>query len=88
VADARSTVVIVWLVLVAVTLVSWWVGAEHALSADRAVTATVLAAAFVKVRLIGIHFMELGTAPLVLRGLFEGYVVVVTIALFALYVAL
>jgi hypothetical protein len=52
------------------------------------VTAAVLAVAFVKVRLIGIHFMELGTAPRVLRGLFEGYVVVVALALFALYVVL
>lgn len=87
VVDSRKAVV-VWLVLVVATFASWWVGADHALSADAAVTAAVIAVAFIKVRLIGIHFMELGTAPRVLRGMFEGYVVVVTIALFGLYVAL
>lgn len=57
----------VWAVLVAATLASWSLGGGNAV---------VVAVAFVKVRLVGLYFMELRTAPLPLRGLFEGWVLV------------
>jgi hypothetical protein len=64
---------IVWVALIAATCVSWSLGAA------------ALAIAFVKVRYIGLEFMELrGSAPL-LRGLFEVYVLLVGAALLALH---
>jgi hypothetical protein len=37
----------------------------------------ILLIAFIKVRLVGLYFMELRGAPTVLRGLFEAYCAIV-----------
>ncbi|MGO9103479.1 MAG: cytochrome C oxidase subunit IV family protein [Mycobacterium sp.] len=66
---ARSTYV--WLTLVIVTILSWAVGAEHKVGSGIAVL--VLALAVIKVRFVGLDFMELRTAPAFLRGVFEAY---------------
>jgi hypothetical protein len=63
----------VWLVLVALTVVSFVV-AEHAASARIAATAAISIAAF-KVRLVVDHFMELEWRPLPWRILFECWTV-------------
>lgn len=62
---ARST--LVWLLLVVVTLLSWALGADHGVGSTVAVV--VLGLAVVKVRFVGLDFMELRTAPLILRAL-------------------
>ena len=67
--NARSTYV--WAALVAVTVVSYTVGAEHGLGSTVAVI--VLALALVKVRFVGLDFMELRRAPIALRIAFEIY---------------
>ncbi|MBH0776714.1 cytochrome C oxidase subunit IV family protein [Nocardia sp. NEAU-351] len=69
----------VWTVLVAATCVSWVLGATHRAGAVSAIA--LLAVAFVKVRLIGLHFMEIRGAPMALRVVFEIYVVAVPTAL-------
>jgi hypothetical protein len=83
----RSSTTVVWVALVAATCVSWWLGASGGVAADPHVGASVavLVVAFVKVRLVGIHFMELGRAPLALRAAFEAYVILVGGALVVLY---
>ncbi|MGZ5364191.1 MAG: cytochrome C oxidase subunit IV family protein [Mycobacterium sp.] len=73
----------VWLGLVAVTIVSWAVGAEH--SVDSAVAVVVLALALVKVRFVGLDFMELRNAPLALRAFFEAYCVILWMVLAGMY---
>jgi hypothetical protein len=78
---ARST--FVWLALVVVTIVSWAVGADHGLGSGIAVV--VLALAMIKVRFVGLDFMELRTAPLLLRAAFEAYCVVLWAVLAAMY---
>jgi parvulin-like peptidyl-prolyl isomerase len=57
---ARPTVV--WVVLVAATIVSWAVGSDH--GPGSAVAVVVLAVAAIKVRFVGLDFMELCNAPL------------------------
>jgi caa(3)-type oxidase subunit IV len=81
--DAPARVAVVWLVLLAATLLSW----ESAHSADgyRLASAVVLLIAFLKARLIGLEFMELRTAPRALRFIFEAWVVVACGTLLALY---
>ena len=69
---ARSTWV--WAVLVAATLVSWAVGAEH--GTGSAIGIVVLLVALIKVRFVGLDFMELRNAPPMLRVTFEVYCVV------------
>jgi hypothetical protein len=76
----------VWLLLVTATIVSWALGTEHLLG-PRGASVAVLVVAFVKARVVGLHFMELRSAPVRLRVAFEGWVVVVCSVLIGLYVS-
>jgi hypothetical protein len=78
---ARSTVV--WVVLVVATLVSWAVGSDH--GTGSAIAVVVLGVAVFKVRYVGLDFMELRQAPLLLRGMFECYCVVLCCVLAGMY---
>jgi caa(3)-type oxidase subunit IV len=78
---ARSTYV--WLALVIVTIVSWAVGAEHKVGSGIAVV--VLALAVIKVRFVGLDFMELRNAPPLLRGMFEAYCAILWMVLAGMY---
>jgi heme/copper-type cytochrome/quinol oxidase subunit 4 len=81
----RAPFTAVWVVLVAATLLSFWLGTDHGLSSATARAVVILVVAFVKIRLVGLHFMELRAAPLALRALFEGYCVVVCLGLIGFY---
>lgn len=74
----------VWGILMGATVATAVLGLEQA-GASTVVGTALLAIAFLKLRLVGIHFMELGTAPAGLRLAFEGYVVLVFTVLVALY---
>lgn len=79
---------LVWVALIAATCLSFWLGGGHrAPVREAAVSVAVLAVAFVKIRLVGLYFMELKNAPLVLRAIFEGYVVLVAGTVITLYLA-
>ena len=78
---ARSTWV--WAVLVAATLVSWAVGSDHGTGSLIAVV--VLAVAMIKVRFVGLDFMELRNAPILLRATFEGYCIALWCVLTGMY---
>ena len=79
----RPRITAAWLLLGLATLVSWESARSDA--GLRLATSAVLAIAFVKARCIGLEFMELRTAPLPLRLIFEAWVAVVCAALLALY---
>ncbi|WP_099024907.1 cytochrome C oxidase subunit IV family protein [Mycolicibacterium palauense] len=72
-----------WLILVAATLISWAVGADHGTGA--LVVVVVLAIAAAKIRLVGLDFMELRHAPIPLRAVFETYCVTLWALLSGLY---
>ncbi|WP_220793168.1 cytochrome C oxidase subunit IV family protein [Nocardioides stalactiti] len=61
-----ARVLAVWLVLVAVTAMTFWIGTGHHGPADLG-PAVVVAAGFVKAFLVGRHFMEVREAPRALR---------------------
>jgi caa(3)-type oxidase subunit IV len=82
----KSRVSAIWLILIAATLISWKIGTDHGVHAHLATT-IVLLVAFVKVRLVGLYFMELRNAPVALRLAFEGYCLVVCATLIAMYLA-
>jgi heme/copper-type cytochrome/quinol oxidase subunit 4 len=82
----KSRITLVWLALIAATLVSWRVGTDHGLHAHLATT-IVVCVAFIKVRFVGLYFMELREAPVPLRAIFEGYCVVVCALVITMYLA-
>lgn len=63
----------VWLVLIAITALSWWTG--HAIGNQRLAGALVLMLAFLKARFVISDFMEVRDAPIALRLLTDGWVV-------------
>jgi hypothetical protein len=76
----RTRTSIVWLVLILATLLTWSLGGSHHTpgtgGAHSVAGFSILLIAFVKVRFIGLYFMELRHAPVALRGVFEAYCVV------------
>lgn len=75
---------LVWVVLLIATLVTAVLGLEQ-VGDHEVVGIALLGIGFSKVRLVGLHFMELREAPWGLRAVFEAYVVGVLGALVCLY---
>jgi cytochrome c oxidase subunit 4 len=83
----RGRLTLVWMLLVAVTFVSWWVGAHGEsgrLGVNLPVTALVVAIALLKTRLVFWHFMEVRNAPSWLRWNCDGWLVFLALMIFAL----
>lgn len=74
----------IWLLLVTASLLSWESMAIAGGDA-RLGRSAILVIAFLKVRLVGLEFMELRHAPLALRAAFEAWVVLVCAALLILF---
>lgn len=80
----RNPPVVVGTVLVLATILSWALSfAEFEAGPVMAVFIVIIA--FVKVRLVGRHFMGLRNAPGVLRALFDVYVAAISLAIIAAY---
>lgn len=80
------TVVVVWLILMVSTALSWYLGGSYAPS--YVATVAIIIVAFFKVFLVGRHFLELREARPVLRQIFYGWTVVTCVALVMLYLVL
>jgi Prokaryotic Cytochrome C oxidase subunit IV len=79
----RTRTSVVWLVLTLATVLSWALGHNHG---GHTLTAlAIIVIAIVKVRFVGLYFMELRDAPIVLRGIVEAYCAVVGLTLAVLY---
>lgn len=79
-----------WLLLMLATCLSWWLGQDHSLSADissdyRLVSSGLIVIAFIKVRIVIRYFMEVREAPLALKLVCDGWVVLVCGAIIYLY---
>jgi hypothetical protein len=73
----RTPATAIWMVLIVATMTSLALGTEHGINSHTLASTAILLIAFIKVRLVGLYFMELREAPTVLRGLFEAYCVIV-----------
>jgi heme/copper-type cytochrome/quinol oxidase subunit 4 len=82
----RTPATAVWGVLIFATLVSWTLGTQHGIRGHTLAGVVILLIAFIKVRLVGMYFMELRDAPILLRGCYETYCVVVCTIVTALFV--
>lgn len=74
---------ITWALLVLVTILNPFLSDGH--TASGAAMAAVLVLAAVKVRLVGLDFMELRHAPLAMRLAFEGYCLALATTLVVVY---
>jgi hypothetical protein len=74
----------VWMLLVAATVLTAVLGLEQH-GGSTTVGLVLLAIAFVKIRLVALHFMEVREAPLALRLLVEAYVGGTLVTLVAIY---
>lgn len=82
----RHRVTPIWLMLILATALSWQFGHGLGFGAHiHLASVAVIAIALLKVRYIFLDFMELRTAPLPLRLIFEGWILVVGGALVTLY---
>ena len=82
----RSRITGVWLVLIVATILSWQFGHGFGFGANfHYATAAILIISFVKIRFVFLDFMELRTAPLALRLVFEAWAVIVCSVLIYLY---
>jgi hypothetical protein len=78
----------VWIILSALTIVSWFLGPARVAGtavASVPITVAVLAMAFIKARLIIRYFMEVRTAPVWLKLATDAWLVVLWGALLAIY---
>lgn len=85
----RQRITVVWFGLVLATLVSWALSSEHVFDSATARTITtmaILGVAFVKVRYVGLDFMELRHAPHALRIVLDVWLLAVYGMLVGLYV--
>ncbi len=85
----RSRTSVVWLALILATLLTWSLGGSHhtpGTGAGHSLAGfSIILIAFIKIRFIGMYFMELRYAPVALRGLFEAYCVVTCAVLIVLF---
>jgi hypothetical protein len=76
-----------WVLLMIATGITWWLSADHDAKAigGRLLVAMAVPVAFLKVYLIGLEFMEVRTAPLVLRVVFGAWASCMALVLTVLY---
>lgn len=74
---------VIWIVLMLISIFSWIVGINHGMLFEKAFleSAAILILAFFKVRLVIMHFMEVGHAPTTLKLSCEVWVFVSCIGL-------
>jgi hypothetical protein len=85
----QSATASIWALLVAATIFSWFLSGEVGEGAviSTIESLTVMAVAFIKLRLVGLEFMELRNAPMGLRVVFETYVLIGCAAVTVLYLS-
>jgi hypothetical protein len=78
---ASRRITLVWILLLALTFGSFTIGIEQGSGFAAQAALIIIGIALFKVRLIGLHFMDLRTAIVPLRMMFEGYLIAVFTAL-------
>ncbi|WP_161600578.1 cytochrome C oxidase subunit IV family protein [Mycolicibacterium hodleri] len=84
----KCSATVVWILLISATALSWALGTHHGIVDDpTAASLIILAIAFIKIRFIGLYFMDLKDAPLALRALIEAWCLIVFCLTAAFYLA-
>jgi hypothetical protein len=88
--STQTRLLLAWLVLSAITLLAWWMGAHHGADVPRPDVAVAMGAitiTIVKVRIIVLEFMEVRHAPARLRHIIDAWLVVFGVAMLVAYFA-
>lgn len=85
-AAGHRRLTLIWLGLMAATAASWLIGHGDSLGPG-IVAGIVIAVAFLKVRFVGLDFMELRAAPAAMRLAFEAWLLIACAGLIWLAVA-
>lgn len=81
-----NSATIIWLVLIVATATSWWLGTSDTTNNDHHVaTITLMLLTFFKARLVLMHFMEVRTAPIILRTFANAWIALTCIAVLIIY---
>ena len=86
----RNKETYVWLLLAALTFLSWWLVEGMSPSVDieiEHVSIALLLLAFFKIRLVIMYFMEIGRSPIPLKLTFEIWLVAVCAMIIGMYLA-
>lgn len=85
--DTRA-ITYAWLILTAITIVSWWLAPGHSGGVavpNVAITVAVIVLGFIKGRLIIRYFMEVRTAPRWLKVATDAWLAVLWLGILAIY---
>jgi len=86
---AARTTTYAWIVLSAITIVSWWLAPDHGHGATAVasvpITVAVIVLAFIKGRLIIQYFMEVRTAPRWLKLFTDAWLTILWAGVLAIY---
>ncbi|MGB6207753.1 cytochrome C oxidase subunit IV family protein [Mycobacterium sp.] len=85
---AARTTTYAWIILSAITIVSWWLAPGHTRGAAVAsvpITVAVVLLGFIKGRMIIRYFMEVRTAPLWLKLFTDAWLVILWAGVLAIY---
>ncbi|MDT5366595.1 MAG: hypothetical protein QOC62_1026 [Mycobacterium sp.] len=87
---AARTTTYVWIILSAITIVSWWLAPAHGHGAPAVpsvpITVAVILLAFIKGRMIIRYFMEVRTAPRWLKLTTDAWLIGLWAGVLAIYV--
>jgi hypothetical protein len=86
----QGRLALIWSILVAVTLLAWWIGAHHGagrIRPDAAVAVGAITITLVKVRLIMREFMLVRTAPARLKHVTDAWLAIFGTAMLIAYFA-
>lgn len=84
----QTRLFLMWLVLTAITLFAWWMGAHHGkgpLKPDAAVAFGAISVTLIKVRVILREFMDLRHAPARLKHITDAWLVIFAVAMATAY---
>jgi len=84
----EKRLLVVWLALSAITFVSVWMGLlddGDAITPNAAIASSAIAIALIKTRIIFREFMEVRHAPLLLRRLTDGWLLLTAVSLLGAY---
>ena len=87
-ARSARTTTYVWLILSAITVISWWLAPGHSggqAVANVPITVAVVLLGFVKGRMIIRYFMEVRTAPQWLKVTTDAWLVLLWVTILAIY---
>jgi hypothetical protein len=80
-----SYISFVWCLLIAATVLSWEMGHGFGFRNIQHTGMAIIVIAFIKVRYVILDFMEIRSAPLFIRLIFEAWIVIVCSTLLMLY---